>query len=126
MIELLRRWLKVTQPIDRTGARTCLLLNLGAWPGLGSVMAGRVSGWLQMVLSLGGLLVVVAALFRFMGMLMDETRYPTWQDSFVWMAIGGFAAFVAAWIWSLLTSLSIRAGAVVTPGKPDPNRPPPL
>lgn len=125
MIELLRRWLKVTQPIDRTGARTCLLLNLGAWPGLGSVLAGRFSGWLQMMLSLGGLLVVVAALFRFMGMLMDETRYPTWQDSFVWMAIGGFASFAIAWVWSLLTSLSIRARAVTTV-KPNPNQPPPL
>ncbi len=125
MIELLRRWLKVTQPIDRNGARTCLLLNLGAWPGLGSVLAGRFSGWLQMMLSLGGLLVVVAALFRFMGMLMDETRYPTWQDSFVWMAIGGFASFAIAWVWSLLTSLSIRARAVTTV-KPNPNQPPPL
>jgi hypothetical protein len=125
MIELLRRWLKVTQPVDRTGARTCLLLNLGAWPGLGSVLAGRFSGWLQMMLSLGGLLVVVAALFRFMGMLMDETRYPTWKDSFVWMAIGGFAAFALAWGWSLFTSLSIRARAGTTV-KPDPNRPPPL
>jgi hypothetical protein len=125
MIELLRRWLKITHPLDRSSARTCLLLNLGAWPGLGSVLAGRFSGWLQMLLSLGGLLVVIAALFRFMGMLMDETRYPTWQDSFVWMAIGGFAAFVAAWIWSLLTGLAIRSQAVATV-KPDPNQPPPL
>lgn len=125
MIELLRRWLKVTHPVDRNGARTCLLLNLGAWPGLGSVLAGRVSGYGQMLLSLGGVLTVIAALFRFMAMMWEETRYPTWRDAFVWMALGGLGAFLLAWFWALGTSLAIRSQAVTAP-KADPDKPPAL
>jgi hypothetical protein len=125
MIELLRRWLKITYPVDQNSARACLLLNLGAWPGLGSVLARRASGWAQMILSLGGLVTVIAALFKFTGMMIDETRYPTWKDGFVWMAIGGLAAFVVSWFWSLITSLSVRSQAVPTV-KRNPSQPPPL
>lgn len=125
MSEGLRRFLKITHPITKNGARTCMLLNLCAWPGLGSRLAERKVGYLQMLLSLGGLLAVVSAMFQFMGMIWQETRYPTWHDRFVWFAIGGFGAFALAWVWSLFTSLSIRDSAV-TPPKRDPNTPPPL
>jgi uncharacterized membrane protein YGL010W len=125
MSEGLRKFLKITDPITKDGARTCILLNLCAWPGLGSRLAKRNVGHLQMLLSLSGLLCVVSSLFQFMGMIWQETRYPTWHDRFVWLALGGFGAFALAWVWSFFTGLSIRDSAV-TPPKHDPNMPPPL
>ncbi|HEY1171487.1 MAG TPA: hypothetical protein VGH19_08975 [Verrucomicrobiae bacterium] len=125
MLELLRKMLKVSYPIDRKSARTCLLLNVAAWPGLGSVLAERFSGWLQMILSLGGLLMVASSLFQFMTMLWEETRYPTMQDRFVRVAICGALAFAAAWVWSLITSLSVCSKAVPTLPR-DPAKPPAL
>jgi hypothetical protein len=122
----LRKLLKITDPITRDGARTCLLVNVCGWPGLGSVLARRSIGYVQMLLALGGLFTVVSALYRFMEMIWEETRYPTWHDHFVWLGIVGVSAFVLSWIWSLITSLAIRKGAVMPPPKRDPTKPPPL
>ena len=126
MSEGLRKLLKITQPITRDGARMCLLVNLCAWPGLGSVLARRRIGYVQMLLAVGGLFTVVSALYKFMGMIWEETRYPTWHDHFVLQAIGGIGAFVMSWIWSFVTSLSIRKEAVTPPPMRDPTKPPPL
>lgn len=126
MIELLRRLFKITHPITRNAARACILLNLFAWPGLGSVLAERFSGWFQMLLSMSGVLMVIAGFFQFTTMIWEETRYPTWQDRFVWLALGGATAFACAWIWSLITSLSIFKKAVPAATPPKMKGPPPL
>lgn len=108
----LARWLNIKWPLDEKAAQGCLLLNLLAWPGLGSLLARRKSGGIQMAMSLLGIFSVVWALQKFTAMMIDETRYPTWHDSFIWLAIGGVASFVLAWVWALFTSLSIRKEAI--------------
>lgn len=124
MQSTLARWLNIKWPLDEKGARGCLLLNLIAWPGLGSVLARRKSGFIQMFLSLAGLFSVVFGLQRFMAMIWEETRYPTWKDDFVWLGIGGVSAFAFSWLWALFTSFSIRKSVSNPPARPLGTPPP--
>ena len=130
MQSTLARWLNIKWPLDQKGAQGCLLLNLIAWPGLGSVLARRKCGIIQMLLSLAGLFSMVFGLQRFMAMIWEETRYPTWKDDFVWLGIGGVSAFAFSWLWALFTSFSIRksvpkaSAPVAAPVTTPPSLPP--
>lgn len=119
----LAKWMKIGWPLDEKAARNCLLVNLMFWPGLGSVLARRKVGWVQMAMSLLGLFTVAVALQMFMAMIWRETRTPTLQDSFVWVAATGFGLFIGAWIWGLFTGLSIQSETKATRAR---NTPPPL
>lgn len=126
MSATLTRIFNIKWPLDEKSAKTCMIINLAAWPGLGSTMGKRKAGWVQMVLSLVGLLMFAAGLERFMSMIWQETRYPKWSDHFVWYALGGVALFIISWIWSLFTGISM-VSAAKQPRQPPalpPNLPP--
>lgn len=125
MSEGIRKFFKITHPLTPDAARTCMLLNICAWPGLGSRLAERKAGYVQMLMSLGGVFLFASALYQFMGMIWEETRYPTWHDAFVWKALCAIGVFLAAWVWSLFTSFSVIAEAKKRVAR-DPNLPPPL
>lgn len=118
------KWMNIKWPLDEKSARGCLLVNLVFWPGLGSVLARRRSGWVQMGLALMGLFTVVFALQQFMAMIWQETRMPTVGDHFVWEAVTGFGMFIGSWVWGIFTGFSIKAQV----GQPPklPTTPPPL
>lgn len=118
------KWMNIKWPLDERSVRGCLLVNLLFWPGLGSVLARRRSGWVQMAMALLGLLTLVFALQQFMAMIWQETRMPTMADHFVWEAITGVGMFIVAWIWGLITGLSLKAE--VLPAPKLPSTPPPL
>ncbi len=120
----LAKWLNIKWPLDEKSARGCLVINLAFWPGLGSVLARRKSGWVQMAMALLALFLVMFALQQFVAMIMNETRPPTWQDHFVWEAGAGFGLFLSAWIWGAITGFAIKAQV----GQPPklPTTPPPL
>lgn len=113
-------------PLDEPSAKGCLLVNLVLWPGLGSTLARRKVGWIQMAMALSGLLSVVIALQMFMAMIWQETREPTWHDRFVWVAITGFGLFISSWIWGIITGFSIRAEVKAAMAKQPIAQPPNL
>src|ERR1041385_5118907 len=105
------------EPLTREKAWTCLSANAG-FPGSGSLMAGKLSGYFQM------LLTIVALLMS----LVFGTRFTIWffsnwsrlqaagADPFqnlreVWMgirwAVLGMGLFAFAWIWAFLTGIII-------------------
>jgi hypothetical protein len=89
-------------------ALTCALTNQLATPGLGSLMGGRLlAGGGQLLLSLSGfgLFVIWFALTlreSYRMIYSDET--PT---SYIWVGLAGALIFAAAWIWALVTSISL-------------------
>src|SRR5206468_2499086 len=96
------------QPLNRSSARNCALINQLATPGLGSLMAGRL------VAGIGQLLLAVAGFAMFMGWfaLVLVQFYTQMSDasetkSIGWLGKTGGLAFAVAWLWSLVTSLSI-------------------
>ncbi len=110
-------------------ARNAALLNQCATPGLGSLIAGRIlAGLGQLALALTGFGFFVAwfvAELRQFYSLMDGTSEV---KPIGWIALTGVGIFGAAWLWSLVTSLSLlreaRRNAPAVFAQPPP--PPPL
>ena len=96
-------------PLSRARAASCILINLAATPGLGSLLARRFwAGTGQLLLALVGfgLLVVwmLDLFYRVFRQQMDELVSATPID---WMWKWGLICFAAAWVWSLVTSVSL-------------------
>src|SRR5438046_9300828 len=119
------------QPLSRETAWGCLTSNLAA-AGAGSLLAGRRSGYGQLTLALGGLLVTTVFGVRFvLWMLANWFRFygagadPDWLGMWLHLrwALLGFGLFFTALLWALVTSLSILESARKAER---PNAPPPL
>ena len=107
-------------PVDREKAKVCLIMNLGV-PGSGSLMAGRLVGYPQLVLTFCGLAVSMI----FGGKMLTWTlgnwsRLQNSNDPMaslteIWQAIkwplAGLGIFALAWLWGLITGLMVLATA---------------
>jgi 4a-hydroxytetrahydrobiopterin dehydratase len=95
--------------ISRPKARNAALMNLLATPGLGSLMAGRViAGMGQLALSVSGFVLVLVWFMQEMVpyyslMFSDEPQHPV---GFKMLKLGA-GLFALAWLWSLVTSVSL-------------------
>ena len=103
--------------LDRQTAWGCLTSNATV-PGLGSLIAGRVTGYAQLVIGLIGLILSCHFGIRFIHWyfthrtqlegLMDDTSAYFLE---IWLhlrwAVLGLGVFGFAWLWSLATSLVI-------------------
>ncbi|MBI3880081.1 MAG: hypothetical protein HY301_08440 [Verrucomicrobia bacterium] len=101
-----------TQPPPISGrarARTWMLVNLFLWPGLGSWQGGRrVSGALQMAVSLLGAGVALVWFIRLLLELLRAIQGTRAEPSDLWrLAFTGFGLVALAWLWSLVTSLAL-------------------
>jgi hypothetical protein len=77
------------QPAVTQGmAIAALLLNILIWPGLGSLIAGVQKGWAQGFLCLGGIILTITILG----------------------AIIGIPMIIGAWIWGIVTGVSLLQG----------------
>ena len=105
------------RPLDRATAWGCLTTNL-AIPGCGSLVAGRVSGYLQFLIAIIG--EVVSAYFCLKFMFWYQSNWTQMQqiqpDSAanfheLWLRLRwfllGLGVFGAGWLWALGSSLGI-------------------
>jgi 4a-hydroxytetrahydrobiopterin dehydratase len=95
---------------SRAIARNATLLNLLGTPGLGSLIAGRwLAGTGQLVVFLAGF--VLFCLWAFQNIVgyyrMAFGGTPTAADQGAGRVWFGVALCIAAWVWSLVTSLSL-------------------
>lgn len=93
-------------PVDRSKAWTYLVTNALVLPGLGSVMARRKVGYVQIVLGLGGFFLTLWAVIQIALGWVREYQLPEGGELYQ-AAFTGLAVFLAAWIWSMLTSLEL-------------------
>jgi hypothetical protein len=110
------------KPLDRTRARNCFLINQFATPGLGSLMAGRfVAGIGQLLVAVAGFALVMFWFVLHMTQLYNEVFNDAQPRSVAWAGEAGAGLFAAAWLWSLVTSMSIlrkaRTSEPATPPK---------
>ena len=100
----------MAQPPPSPGRiRTCVIINQLATPGLGSILAGRwVAGVGQLCLALVGFGIFVVwfvQLFvRTLHALSGSTDNPPLHPL---MGLLGLGIFIASWLWSGITSLSL-------------------
>ena len=70
-------------------------------------MGGRkTAGYLQILLSIAGFLITLVELVKIAVAWVHEFQLPADPALYRW-AIIGMGIFLAAWIWSLLTSLDL-------------------
>ena len=100
------------KPLSSATARNAVLVNLLATPGLGTLIAGRLAvGMGQLTLALAGFGFVVvwfvALLRQYYGQITGEVAVKP----IAWLAEAGAGLFLAAWGWSLVTSISLVRAA---------------
>lgn len=94
--------------LDRTKARNCFLINQFATPGLGSLIAGRAAAGVgQLLVAVAGFALVMLWFALRMSQLYNEVVNDAVPKSVAWAGEAGAALFAAAWLWSLVTSLSV-------------------
>ena len=96
------------KPLSSAAARNAVLLNQLATPGLGTLLAGRlVVGIGQLLLALAGFGFVVvwfvALLRQYYGQITGDVPIKP----IAWLGEIGAVLFLAAWFWSLVTSIRL-------------------
>ena len=85
-----------------------LVINQFATPGLGSLMAGRyIAGSIQLVLAIAGFCLIIAWFFMVLMAaysIMETTGEPKPPHAIGW---AGLICFASAWLYALVTSISI-------------------
>ena len=95
------------KPPDQTAARNCLFTNLLVLPGLGSILAGRLVGWLQAPLALTGFVLTNVWVVLFAVAWFQTGEIPQNGGPHIWLGLLGVTLFAVTWVWSLITGLSM-------------------
>jgi hypothetical protein len=113
------------RPISRARAASCVLVNLAATPGLGSLMAGRwIAGLGQLVVAVAGFLMVVVWFFKVMIQYYGQVTGNVAAHPVGWIGVTGAILFAASWLWALVTSVSLlREAKADEPVQPKPAPP---
>lgn len=121
------------RPLDRQTARGCLVANLFGLPGIGSLAAGRRSGYAQMMLSLTGLALTTIFAIRFFlwySSSSNGSQQPQDDLGQLWLhvrwAFLGMAVFACGWLWGFFSGLAILLEARPNEPPPAPTVPPKL
>jgi 4a-hydroxytetrahydrobiopterin dehydratase len=99
--------------LSRKRIISCVLLNLLGTPGLGSIMARRwVAGAGQLLLSVVGFILILVWFYK----LVIVQFYGQMNGAVVTQPVGqigltGAILFMAAWVWTLFTSISLLRNA---------------
>jgi hypothetical protein len=100
---------RTARPLSRARVVSCVLVNLTATPGLGSLMARRVlAGTGQLLLALVGFVLIMIWTFALLHRVtVEQLGEPAPPNSSGWMGKWGLIFFGSAWLWSLVTSASL-------------------
>lgn len=99
---------KTLKRVKRLTAFACLLMNLLVLPGLGSLIAGcRTSGFLQATLALVGTALTTVLWAPMLTTIIRTGQLPEEVGQSIWGGLLGILIFVIAWVWALVTGLSI-------------------
>lgn len=111
--------------LNQATARNCFLVNQFATPGLGSLMGGRIAAGIgQLLLAFLGAGLVIYWVFK---TFAEEFNLPDMETpiSYAKWGLSGALFFIASWLWSLLTSISMmRQAKEQEPGNPPRPTPP--
>ncbi len=103
------------KPLRQIPAWTLVALNQAAFPGLGTILAGRRAGWFQATLMVTGFVLAVGFLIFYLGCVAAYLRgHPPTEAEFkaryhphLWALHWGFACCAVAWGWALFSSRQI-------------------
>ena len=116
-----------TRPVSRARAASCVLVNLAATPGLGSLMAGRWGAGIgQLILAVTGFVLMMVWFFAVMYQYYGQIAGEVVVHPVGWIGITGLILFAVAWLWALVTSVGLwREAKASEPAGARPVPPPP-
>lgn len=96
------------KPLTAASARNAALVNLLVTPGLGTLMVSRIAlGLAQLTVAFIGfgfmLVWFLAVMWQYYGQITGNVEVKPVG----WIGIVGAVLFLAAWVWSLITSIRI-------------------
>jgi hypothetical protein len=114
---------------NRSTAKNAALLNLFATPGLGSLLARRwAEGLGQLIIFLAGFGLFlgwfVCVMKDYYGLISNSQEEPD-LHAYLWLLESGLVLCGVAWLWALVTSLSLLRAAKTPPPELE-NKPPVL
>jgi hypothetical protein len=109
------------RPLSRQTAWGCLTTNI-VMPGAGSLLAGRIAGYPQLALAIGGTIVslIFGVHFIFWSIANWSRLHSPEADPLAalaenWQhlkwALSGLGLFFLGWLWALVTSIGIVSRA---------------
>ena len=98
-------------PLEPAQAWGLAAANLLLWPGLGTALARRWIGLVQMGFSGGGVVIAMVGLIGFYGRWITTTEFPGWRDRYILLFLVGVALFMVTWLWALGSSIRIIQSA---------------
>ena len=101
--------------LSRSKAWALVALNQLAFPGAGTVMAGRKIGYVQATIMVAGFVLTMLYMLAIMGSLftlitdsrMSEAQFQAQRDHYLLAGKIGLALCVVAWLWSLGSSIGM-------------------
>ena len=109
------------RPRKRPNAWVCVAINLLAFPGMGTVMAGRRVGWIQAAIMLAGFCLAMAFMLVFIASawqaIMTQDASHLEEQLRPHARAGGLGLILSAiaWCWSLVSSIAIIRDARKAP-----------
>ena len=96
-------------------AWTFVAINLAAFPGLGTILAGRRVGYAQAVIMVTGFTMTMGYLVFYLGCVAaymqgtpsTEAEFKARYQPHLWALRWGLACCAVAWCWSLFSSWQI-------------------
>jgi hypothetical protein len=90
-------------------------MNQLAFPGLGTIMAGRRTGYLQALIMVIGFILATGYMVWFiicitrlaLGETANEAEWTAQYHRYGWAGKYGLALCIVAWCWSLVSSIGI-------------------
>lgn len=93
--------------MDRIGAWLCLLANVIAVPGLGSIIAGRRIGYVQALLALTGFGLTLSWAMWAISEWNRTKHVPIALEWHLGVGTVGALLFLAAWIWAFVSGTKV-------------------
>ena len=96
-----------------------VIINQLAFPGLGTILAGRRAGWPQAALMVVGFCLTMTFLLWYLWCCLRYLREPNWDEGnwyasyapLFWALRYGLGFSGVAWLWAWLDSLAILRAA---------------
>jgi hypothetical protein len=88
-------------------AWACLLANLVGVPGVGTLMARRWEGVVQLLLSIAGGVLLTWWLIAFVAAELREMTLPPVGGPALALALWGLGLFGLGWLWALASSMAV-------------------
>lgn len=109
--------------VDETRAWACLMANMLVLPGLGSLIAGRRSGWAQAAVAMAGFALTTVWFVWFVAAWARSGTFPLDPGPYLPAGALGVLLFAVSWTWGLVTGLAVVLGARGRAGAPGDTRP---